>query len=91
MVVPNYALIQGVFIGCVSVYVIILALIGPENHGSHFENSKTAFEAGASKEDVNSTHEIQDLDKSGAGSTGGGEKETIQLVETKTQGKDTYV
>lgn len=35
-------------------YILILALIGPENHGSHFERGKTAFQAGASKEDVSS-------------------------------------
>jgi SHS family lactate transporter-like MFS transporter len=83
--VPDYALIQGVFIGCVSAYVIVLALIGPENHGSHFENSKPAFEAGASKEDVGSStreHEIRDLDQSSIGSEGK-EKGEIQLVETK--------
>ena len=35
-------------------YILVLALIGPENHGSHFERGKTAFQVGASKEDVNS-------------------------------------
>lgn len=87
-------MIQGVFIGCVSAYVIILALIGPENHGSHFENSKPAFEAGASKEDVSSPreHEIREFDKSSVGSAAGQEKEEIQLVETKGHTvRDSYV
>lgn len=92
--VPDYALIQGIFIGCVSAYVIILALVGPENHGSHFENSKPAFQADPSKEDVNSTrgHEIRNLDKSSVGSAGGGEKEVIEVVETTRHiRKDSYV
>lgn len=89
---PDYALIQGAFIGCVSIYVIILALIGPENHGSHFENSKTAFEAGASQEEVGSTreHEIRDLDKSSVGSASRKEKEVIQLVETQKASMDPH-
>lgn len=70
--VPNYALIQGIFIGSVAAYVIVLALIGPENHGSHFERGKTAFQAGASKEDVSSipaeTEGVRDVEKSSAGS-----------------------
>lgn len=53
--VPNYALTQGIFIGCVAAYIPVLALIGPENHGRHFERGKTAFQAGASKEDVTTT------------------------------------
>jgi SHS family lactate transporter-like MFS transporter len=75
--VPNYALIQGIFIGCVAFYVIILTLLGPENHGSHFERSKTAFQAGASKEDVSSLAEVQST------GSGGNEKGDIQHVENE--------
>ena len=82
--VPNYALIQGIFIGCVAAYVIVLALLGPENHGSHFERGKTAFQVGASKEDVSSIPEeiggVRDVEKSSIGS-GGKEKEESQHVE----------
>ena len=81
---PNYALIQGIFIGCVAAYVIVLALLGPENHGSHFERGKTAFQAGASKEDVGSIPEetggVRDVEKSSIGS-GGKEKGESQHVE----------
>lgn len=81
--VPNYALIQGVFIGSVAVYVIVLALIGPENHGSHFERGKTAFQAGASKEDVSSipaeTDEAHDVERSSTGSRGK-EKGDVQHI-----------
>ena len=93
---PDYALIQGIFIGCVSAYVIVLALIGPENHGSHFEKGKTAFQAGASREDVRSIpgdHDevIHDFERSTVGSVGAQEKEVIQLVETTKLAKDQYV
>jgi SHS family lactate transporter-like MFS transporter len=90
--VPNYALIQGIFIGCVAAYIIILALIGPENHGSHFERGKTAFQAGASKEDVGSTSEevekVQEVEKLSVGSIGGKEEEVIQHAEHKTLARD---
>ena len=91
--VPDYAFIQGIFIGCVSAYVIVFALIGPENHGSHFENSKTAFQAGASREDISPPrgHDVQDLDMSSVGSAGGKEKEVIQLVATERPVHDGYV
>ena len=35
--VPNYALIQGIFVGCVATFIVILAILGSENHGSYFE------------------------------------------------------
>ena len=90
--VPNYALIQGVFIGCVSVYIIVLALIGPENHGSHFERGKTAFQADVSKEDVNSTPGENDVVHNLEGLRAGSrEKEVIQLVEIKGLSKDSFV
>lgn len=68
-----------------SAYVIVLALIGPENHGSHFEESKPAFEASPSKDDVNFTreHEIRDVDRSSVGSAAGKEKEVIEVVEVE--------
>ena len=90
---PNYALIQAIFIGSVSAYVIVLALIGPEKHGSHFEKGKTAFQAGASKEDVNLTpveiEGVQGFERSSMGS--GGEKGATELVEDKTPGGDNSV
>ena len=86
--VPNYALIQAIFIGSVSAYIIVLALIGPERHGSHFEKGKTAFQAGASKEDVNhpppEVEGIPDLERLSIGSETGKEKEVFQLTEPKT-------
>ena len=79
--VPNYALVQGIFIGTAAAYVIVLALIGPENHGSHFERGKTAFQAGASKEGVNvipeETEEVWDVERLSVRNEGGKEKEDI--------------
>ena len=92
--VPNYALVQGIFIGVVAVYLIILTLIGPEKHGSHFERSKTAFQAGASKDDVNSITEdaggVQ-YERSSTGS-GGNEKGGVQHIENgRTPAKNDLV
>ncbi|KAG9308908.1 carboxylic acid transporter protein [Chiua virens] len=50
--VPGYAEVQGIFIGVVSAFVIIITIFGPENHASHFEQHKTAFEEGAGNDDA---------------------------------------
>ena len=93
--VPNYALVQGIFIGCVAAYLIVLALIGPEKHGSHFERAKTAFQAGASKEDVSSitaaAEEADDVKRSSVGSESAKEKEDVQHVENRKPAKDGLV
>ncbi|KAN0135336.1 Major facilitator superfamily domain containing protein [Lactarius tabidus] len=47
-VVPDYARVQGILIGVVAVYIIFLTIIGPENHGSNFEEHGLAFESGSS-------------------------------------------
>jgi len=44
---PDYATIQGIFIGCVIGWLIVMSFLGPEAHGSHFENAKIAIERGA--------------------------------------------
>lgn len=75
-VVPNYALVQGIFIGIVAAYLLFFVIIGPENHGRHFERSKTAFQAGASKEDVSIDVEKSSLE------SGGKEKGEIQQLES---------
>ncbi|KAF9474415.1 MFS general substrate transporter [Pholiota conissans] len=51
-VVPNYATVQGILIGVVSAFVIFITIIGPENHGSHFEKNKIAFQEGAANDVV---------------------------------------
>ena len=49
---PDYAKVQGILIGVVAAYVVVLTIIGPENHGSHFEKAKTAFEEGAGADEL---------------------------------------
>jgi SHS family lactate transporter-like MFS transporter len=62
--VPDYAKVQGIFIGVVAVYVVVMTLIGPENHASHFEKSRTAFETGAAEgaEIQHEEHVLKDLE-----------------------------
>ncbi|KAG5643731.1 hypothetical protein DXG03_009721 [Asterophora parasitica] len=50
--VPDYAKVQGILIGVVAAFVIFITIIGPENHGSHFEKHKTAFEKGAAQDNA---------------------------------------
>ncbi|KAG2359158.1 carboxylic acid transporter protein [Suillus spraguei] len=50
--VANYATVQAIFIGAVAIFVLIITIIGPENHGSHFENHKAAFEEGGGRDDA---------------------------------------
>ena len=78
--VPNYALIQGIFVGCVTAFTILLAILGPENHGSHFERGKTAFQIGASKEDIDFIEgEIEEVRGVERSSTGSGEGEKVDV------------
>ncbi|KAI9448813.1 carboxylic acid transporter [Lactarius psammicola] len=55
-VVPDYATVQGILLGAIAAFVIFITIIGPENHGSNFEQQKTAFEGGAPA-DVEKHHE----------------------------------
>ncbi|KAK0221270.1 carboxylic acid transporter [Armillaria fumosa] len=50
--VPDYAKVQGILIGCVAAFLIVVTILGPENHGSHFEKHKTAFEEGGGDDDA---------------------------------------
>jgi SHS family lactate transporter-like MFS transporter len=45
--VPDYAKVEGIFLGVVAAYVVFMTIIGPENHSSHFELARAAFEEGA--------------------------------------------
>ncbi|KAH9057483.1 carboxylic acid transporter [Lactarius vividus] len=57
--VPDYATVQGILLGAIATFVIIITTIGPENHGSNFEQQKPAFEGGApevEEEDVEKRH-----------------------------------
>jgi MFS transporter, SHS family, lactate transporter len=50
--VPDYATVQGILIGVVAAFVVVVTILGPENHGSHFEKGKTAFEEGAGNDEL---------------------------------------
>lgn len=50
--VPDYATVQGILLGVVAGFLILCTIIGPENHGSHFEKAKAAFEEGAGEDEV---------------------------------------
>ncbi|KAG1716072.1 hypothetical protein ID866_1098 [Astraeus odoratus] len=50
--VADYATVQGILIGVVAAYVVIVTILGPENHSSHFEKHKTAFEEGGGQDDA---------------------------------------
>ena len=48
----DYATVQGILIGVVAAFVLVVTIIGPENIGSHFEKHKTAFEEGGGRDEV---------------------------------------
>ncbi|CCM06723.1 uncharacterized protein FIBRA_09017 [Fibroporia radiculosa] len=50
-VVANYATVQGILVGVVAGFVILCTIVAPENHGSHFEKYKAAFEEGAGRDE----------------------------------------
>ncbi len=51
-VVSDYATVQGILIGVVAAFVLVVTIIGPENYGSHFEKHKTAFEEGGGRDEL---------------------------------------
>ncbi|KAF7292708.1 MFS domain-containing protein [Mycena indigotica] len=50
--VPDYAKVQGIFIGVIAAFVIFITVIGPENHSSSFELHKAAFDAGGGSDEA---------------------------------------
>ncbi|KAF9222892.1 carboxylic acid transporter protein [Gyrodon lividus] len=50
--VADYATVQGILIGVVAAFVLVVTIVGPENHSSHFEKHKTAFEEGGGRDDA---------------------------------------
>jgi len=71
--VPDYAKVQGILIGVVAIYVLILISIGREFHGSHFERHKAAFEEGGGLDDAWMDDAL--IEGSGGLGVAGGEKE----------------
>ncbi|KAL1741574.1 major facilitator superfamily domain-containing protein [Schizophyllum fasciatum] len=46
--IPDYAKVQGILIGAVAAFVLLITVVGPERHGAHFEDP--AYVAGAEGE-----------------------------------------
>lgn len=85
--IPDYATVQGILIGVVAAYVLIVTILGPENHGSHFEKHKAAFEEGGGEDEAYredgvagpSTRRVDEESGSGGGSLD--EKREDHVVE----------
>ncbi|KAL5495959.1 hypothetical protein ACEPAH_3191 [Sanghuangporus vaninii] len=62
--VPDYAKVQGIFVGVVAAFVVCITIVGPEQHGAHFERAKAAFEEGAGEyaERKNIARTVEDKD-----------------------------
>ena len=72
--VPDYATVQGILIGVVAAFILVVTILGPEAHGAHFEKHKTAFEEGGGRDDA-VVEEGEDGSPSGEGSFDHDEKE----------------
>ncbi|THU85283.1 carboxylic acid transporter protein [Dendrothele bispora CBS 962.96] len=59
--IPDYGTVQGILVGVLAAFVLIVALLGPENHGSHFEKHKAAFEKEGGEDDAY----VEDVEYSG--------------------------
>ncbi|KAJ3756611.1 MFS general substrate transporter [Lentinula raphanica] len=51
-IVPDYGKVQGILIGCVAAFTIIVTIIGPEHHRHEFEKHRAAFEEGGGDDDA---------------------------------------
>jgi len=58
--VPDYAKVQGILIGVVAAYIVVVTIFGPENHGSEFEKAKVAFEPGAGNDELASGTSVEE-------------------------------
>jgi len=82
--VPDYATVQGILIGVVAAFIIIVTILGPENHGFHFEKAKTAIEEGGGRGELVDDDEIPHA----RGSSASGSRPTSMSVEEEKQGKE---
>jgi len=76
VITPNYCFVQGIFIGVVAAFTLVLALFGPEKHAAHFERNKLAFEEGGGDDAVRDDEELMKArshdDESSVGEKGRG-------------------
>ncbi|KAJ3763524.1 carboxylic acid transporter [Lentinula raphanica] len=64
-VVPDYATVQGILIGCVAAFLLLVTLFGPERHGHEFEKHRAAFEEGGGDDEAIMDEDV--LDSEGKG------------------------
>ncbi|KAF9554609.1 MFS general substrate transporter [Agrocybe pediades] len=84
--VPDYATVQGILIGVVTAFVIVVTILGPENHGSHFEKHKAAFLEGAANDDAvmdDSEINARAANTGAAGSEGDSPRDSGSVVDEK--------
>lgn len=60
LVLPDYAKIQGMFVGIVLAIALVCTVLGPEADNSHFEQSKVAYMEGAGEMDARELVEHDD-------------------------------
>ena len=77
--VPDYASVQGILIGVVAAFVLVVTIIGPENIGSHFEKHKTAFEEGGGRDEL----EDEGVEGGEGGSSENSRPTSVQVVDEK--------
>ncbi|KAH9851678.1 MFS general substrate transporter [Lenzites betulinus] len=77
-IVSDYATVQGILIGVVAAFVLIVTIFGPENYGSHFEKSKAAFEQGAGNDEI-----VEGEDGTPRDSSAGSRPTSVRIVDEK--------
>ncbi|KAI0662178.1 MFS general substrate transporter [Cubamyces menziesii] len=80
-VVSDYATVQGILIGVVAAFVLVVTIIGPENYGSHFEKSKAAFEEGAGRGEL--VDDDEQADGTHPSSSAGSRPTSVQVMDEK--------
>ncbi|KAJ3718118.1 carboxylic acid transporter [Lentinula guzmanii] len=86
-VVPDYATVQGILIGCVAGFLLLVTLFGPENHGYEFEKHRAAFEEGGGDdeaimgEDVLEGRRQTDSERASADGASNDEKGREEMIE----------
>ncbi|KAF9267941.1 carboxylic acid transporter [Marasmius fiardii PR-910] len=64
-ITPNYAMVQGLFVGISAVWSLLFVIFSPENHGSDFEKHQVGYEeSSAAVPETQSPVDGKDHDKS---------------------------
>jgi len=79
--VPNYATVQGILIGVVAAFTLIITLFGPEKHGYQFETHRAAFEEGGGDDDAVIGEDIPAGSQDGDADSQENEKGRTEMIE----------